>query len=483
MRYVTLVCLLFSTLHCNSWGRFWEVSPAEPERSWYSYIGGPGLDNAQNVRQAADGGYYTLSLSQAAFTNLGGKTPLNSYTGLSDFFITKLAKDGELQWYTFFGTTADDWTHDLVPAADGGVLALGYTAGISSSIAGVAPIYQAVSGSYGLVAKFNANGGVDWWTYFGGGGAQLRGAAATSDGGFIVVGFSNANFTNTSCTTPLVAHSGSQFDVFVAKLSSTGVTQWCTFLGGSANDYGIQVQQAVDGGYFVGAHFDANTGTLAGVSPLSSLSTFQGSQDMAMLKLTAGGSLSWWGYFGSVGADNLADFEVTADGGLVIAGMFGGNPGSIGSFTYTGSYGGGDDALIIKMNSAGAIEWYRLYGSTGNDGLNGVAVSTDGGFLVSGRIGANITSLYSLSPRRLYNAADDILLMRTDSAGTLQWYSFYGGTGTDGGAGIAQAKDGGFIFSGTAAQEITDISTTAPLLPYNAGNETIVIKLKSDGGF
>lgn len=93
--------------------------------------------------------------------------------------------------------------------------------------------------------------------------------------------------------------------------------------------------------------------------------------------------------------------EVTTVGGVVVAGMFAGNPGSIGSFNYTGAYSRGDDAVIIKLNSSGVLEWYRLYGGIGNDRLNGIAIANDGGFVVSGRAGADVTSLCSFTTPNL----------------------------------------------------------------------------------
>lgn len=480
--------LLFTCfcINCQSWGKFWELDSVTPQKSWYTYIGGPALDNAQAIRQSPDGGYLSFSLSQAAFSNLGGKAPLNSYTGASDFLITKLGSDGDFKWYTFFGTAVDDWTQDFVATADGGGLAVGYTASYLTSMTisgqGVAPLslVGAAGSSYGLLAKFNGTGGVDWWTYVGAPSVdvQLRGVAATSDGGYVVSGFSSATFSNTSCPSALNAHSGSAYDIFIAKLSSAGATQWCTFLGGTANDYGVNIRQASDGSYFFTAHIDANTGNIAAVSPLS---PYQAGQDIAVFKLNASGGLAWFTYLGSSGADSASGLEITADGGVIVAGKFAANPGTLGSFTYTGSYGGSDDAVLIKLNASGGVSWYRLYGGAGLDAAGGLGICADGGYIVSGKAGANIASLYGLTPRTAYSASDDILLFRTDASGNLQWYTMYGGAGSDYSASLAQALDGGFITASIAAQNISNIASFSPLNAYTTGNDVLIIKFKSDG--
>lgn len=475
-----IIILAFFCSSCKSWGKFWELETTNIERSWYTYIGGPALDNAQAIRQSPDGGYLSFSLSQAAFTNLGGKTPIITYTGASDFLITKLGSDGDFKWYTFFGTGVDDWTQDFVATADGGGLAVGYTTSQVASINGVTPIFGGGAGTYGLIAKFGGAGALEWWSYVGGGALQLSGAAATSDGGYVIIGLANATFTNASCAAPLNAYSGNLYDILVAKLSSTGTTQWCTFLGGTANDYGVKVRQANDGGYYIVAHIDANTGNIAAISPLGGL-TYHGSQDIGVFKLNSSGALSWFGYLGGTGSDSVSAIEVASDGGLIIAGTFGANPGTLGTFTYTGAYGGGDDAALIKVDTAGGVSWYRLYGGAGVDAAYGIAIARDGGYIVGGKAGANIASLYGLTPRTTYSAGDDILLFRTDSGGALQWYTMYGGAGSDYSMSIAQALDGGFIMGSIAAQNIANIASFSPLNAYTAGNDVVIIKAKSDG--
>jgi len=465
-------------ISCKSWGRFWELDSVTPQKSWYTYIGGPALDNAQSIRQSPDGGYLSFSLSQAAFSNLGGKAPLIAYTGASDFLITKLGSDGDFKWYTFFGTGVDDWTQDFVATADGGGLAVGYTNSQVASINGVTPIYGGGAGSYGLVAKFGGTGALEWWTYIGGGVMQLTGAASTSDGGYVISGFSSATFSNASCPSALNAHSGSAYDIFIAKLSSAGATQWCTFLGGTANDYGTSIRQASDGGYFFTAHIDANTGNIAAVSPLA---PYQALQDIAVFKLNSSGGLSWFTYLGSSGNDSASALEVTADGGVIVAGKFAANPGTLDSFSYTGGYGGGDDAMLIKLNASGHVSWYQLYGGAGADTAYGLAIGADGGYLVSGKAGANIASLNGLTPRTAYSASDDILLFRTDASGNVQWYTMYGGAGSDYSVSLAQTLDGGFITGSVAAQNISNIASFSPLNAYTTGNDVLIIKFKSDG--
>jgi hypothetical protein len=46
---------------------------------------------------------------------------------------------------------------------------------------------------------------------------------------------------------------------------------------------------------------------------------------------------------------------------------------------------GGSDAWLVKTDSAGNIEWNRTYGGNGYDGINAIVQTADSGFVLAGR--------------------------------------------------------------------------------------------------
>ncbi len=117
--------------------------------------------------------------------------------------------------------------------------------------------------------------------------------------------------------------------------------------------------------------------------------------------------------------------------------------GSI-SQTSDGGYvvaGYNGDILVIKLDSSGNIQWAKTYGSTGDDLAYSVSPTSDGGYIVAGA-----TNSYSGSSYYYY-----FLILKLNSSGDSQWGKTYYKTRSDPydyGQSIAQASDGGYIVAG-----------------------------------
>jgi len=99
----------------------------------------------------------------------------------------------------------------------------------------------------------------------------------TSDGGYIVAGFSNSNDGN------VTGNHGSN-DYWVVKLDTTGNILWQKSLGGSNDDYAYSIQQTSDDGYIVAGFSYSNDGNVTGN---------HGKHDYWVVKLDATGNILW----------------------------------------------------------------------------------------------------------------------------------------------------------------------------------------------
>jgi hypothetical protein len=184
---------------------------------------------------------------------------------------------------------------------------------------------------------------------------------------------------------------------------------WTKTFGGADSDWARSVQQTNDGGYIV-----------AGVTD----SYGAGGTDAWLIKADADGIKEWDQTFGGTGWDRANSVQQTSDGGYIVAG-----------FTY--SYGaGGRDAWLIKTDSLGNKQWDKTFGGIGWDDASSVQQTTDGGYIVAGETGS-------------YGAGSgDVLLIKTDPAGNMQWYKTLGGSDYDAGRCVQQTGDGGYIIVG-----------------------------------
>ena len=254
---------------------------------------------------------------------------------------------------------------------------------------------------------------------------------------------------------------------FIIVLTIKVNAQQSTFqksVGGSQFEYGYAMQKTSDGGYVVGAStgsfgasgidfyvikYDANGNALwnkiydntsAGNEPLNDIFqttdggyVFGGFSQQSpnvyayMVKTNSTGDTLWTRNWGGAGLSDCYLVTQTSDGNVLIGG-------------YTTSYGAGmEDAFLIKLNvNTGDTLWTRVWGGAQNEWLYNMQETKDGGIILSG-----LTNSFGAGN-------NDILLIKTDANGIIQWAKAYGDTANQFGYGhcLQQTSDGGYIVTG-----------------------------------
>jgi len=149
-----------------------------------------------------------------------------------------------------------------------------------------------------------------------------------------------------------------------------------------------------------------------------------GMTDSWLIKIDSAGNMEWNQTYGGTDYDDACSVVQTFDGGYALAGC-------------TNSSGaGGDDFWLVKTDSAGNMEWNQTYGGPKREWAWSVVQTVDGGYAMAGQTnssGAGMT---------------DSWLIKTDSAGNMEWNKTYGGPGTDYGYSLVQTFDGGYALAG-----------------------------------
>jgi uncharacterized delta-60 repeat protein len=136
---------------------------------------------------------------------------------------------------------------------------------------------------------------------------------------------------------------------------------------------------------------------------------------LGILNAQAAGKASYWiSVLGGTRHDN--GFGVATDSGNNVY-TFG--------FTKTDVLGVGDHFLLVKQDSAGAVQWQRTLTGGSTETGYGVAVDSGDNVYVVGKSASSGGN------------GDDFLLAKYNSSGTLQWQRSLGGGTTDRGYGIA----------------------------------------------
>jgi len=336
-------------------------------------FGGSDYDAASSVQQTSDGGYIV-----AGHTGSFG-------AGNFDVFLLKTDASGNLQWVKTFGGSSSDSAYSVQQTSDGGYIVAGGTYSFGAGIYDV------------FLLKTDASGNLQWAKTFGGSSNDAaRSVQQTSDGGYIVAGWTWSFGAGNS-------------DVFLLKTDATGNLQWAKTFGGSYYDYASSVQQTSDGGYIVVGR---------------TYSFGAGGYDVFLLKTDASGNLQWAKTFGGSSDDYAWSVQQTSDGGYIVAGE-------------TRSFGAGSaDVFLLKTDALGSLQWAKTFGGSDYDRVYSVQQTSDGGYIVAGGTWSFGAGSY------------DVFLLKTDASGNLQWIKTFGGSSGDYAYSVQQTSDGGYIVVG-----------------------------------
>ena len=238
-------------------------------------------------------------------------------------------------------------------------------------------------------------------TYDGASTDYIWSVAQTSDGGYILAGETKSVGAGNS-------------DAFLTKIDAYGTTQWTRVYGGPAYDWAYMVRQTADGGFiFTGGTENAGNGL----------------GDIWIVKTTSLGVVSWQRTCGGAGGDSGNDIVQTSDGGYIVAGFQNG-----GATT-------GDNACLVKLDGSGNIQWIHTY-SVGalDDYANAVVQTTGGGYILGGESDDNV------------NFINNALIIRTDASGNVQWADTYGGSDDHLINGLTALPSGDVVVTGISSQ-------------------------------
>ena len=184
-------------------------------------------------------------------------------------------------------------------------------------------------------------------------------------------------------------------------------TIWNRTYGGPGDDHAKSLVQTSDGGYALGGTYYSSPG------------------HFWLVKTDSAGYMKWNRTYVRSPLDAVRSLVQTSDGGYALAGR-----------TMYHDPFWNDDAWLVKTDSAGNMEWNKTYGGTDEDRAYSVVRTGDGGYALAG---------YT----RSFGAGnDDFWLVKTDSAGNMEWNKTYGGPSVDAAYSLVQTRDGGYALAG-----------------------------------
>ncbi len=448
---------------------------------WATYYGGSGEDRSYGI--AADGNgniVITGSTSSTSGIATSGAFQTSNGGGNYDAFIVKFNSSGARLWATYYGGSGDDYGYGIAVDSIGNMVVTGRT-GSSSGIA-TSGVYQTSNGGSNdaFIAKFNASGVRGWATYYGGSGNdQGNRIAVDSIGNIVITGYT----TSTSGIATSGAHqtsNGGSNDAFIAKFNASGVRQWATYYGGSLDDGGEEI--VVDG--------SGNIVITGGATSTSNIATsgayqtsFGGYYDAFIAKFNDSGARLWATYFGGSDGDEAYGIAADGNGNIVITGRTHSTSGIATSGAYQTSYNGNGDAFIVKFDSLGALQWATYYGGSGGEESYGIAVDGSGNIVITGLSTSTSGIATSGAYQTSYGGWTDAFIAKFNSSGARQWATYYGGSLSDVGLGIAVNGIGNMVVTGRTGSSSGIATSGAYQTSFGGGiSDAFVASFTPNGG-
>ncbi len=322
----------------------------------------------------ADRGFSLIEINDGGYVICGV-----IYTMYS--IILKVDESGKVMWSKIFDQTPSILTD--ITYMEGGIFALGTLTSKEIGRDGV------------WLVKIDEQGNVQWnkiYTHIDNSSAHGRTIAKTRDRGLLIGAVKMRNATATD------------LDIWLIKINEKGDVEWDMTYGDEGDDDVFAIIQAVDNGYIV-----------LGVTEIN------GSEYTRIIKINDNGAVEWSRVYKYGFAHSITQ---SGNNGYILVGWV----------RHSNLKENRVKLWLARIDERGVMEWNRTYGFGAG---YSVIRSSDGNYAILGNIWFNETY-----------ADADILLMKVDENGSIIWNKTYGEHGYDWGFSIIQNSDDDYIIVG-----------------------------------
>jgi len=336
------------------------------------------------------------------------------------------------------------------------ILAILLIMGVMYNISPIEPDNVTVSGNH----RLSGNLDLQFSTYFGGQGYDYMADIAIDANGYIYI-----TGTTESIDFPTTegafdrSHDGGTLewlpiDAFVMKLSSDGQEIiYSTFLGGSGDDYGSDIEVDDLGNVYVAGSTDSSDFPTVNAYD----DTHNSGEDCFVVKISPDGSnLVFSTYVGGSANDAPYGLAVAENGDCIVVGdTFSTDFPVVTSNSQPSCHtlGGTRDGFVFRLSNDGNSMNYSMYlGTSDKETAYGVAIDSQGGVGIVGyTTSADFLILNALDTT--LNGSYDIFIARINETGHLMFSTYLGGSGGDRASTISVDDAGQIYIAGTTDGE------------------------------
>ena len=360
---------------------------ADGSSIWHKCFGGSGDEsNAYSIIKAANGTYVITGFTYSNNGDVSGNH------GGADLWVFNINEAGTLQWQIALGGTSNEVFSrgtKTIQTADGSYYVGTETFSNDGNVSGSA-------GNSDLwLVKLNNAGVFQWQKCLGGtAGEFFNDLIEGQNGELYILGYTSSpglpNFhgVNTDYS-----------DIFLCRVSSSGTVVFQKCFGGTLSDKPDQlVSTFADGSCIINSTIRNGGGDVIGY-PGSANGT-----EVWFFRVKNDGTIDWQtalggvGFDGTTGVGTLDDYGgmgkviQTSDGGFLIPAWTESGNGDVTGYHVPSGFDTSyrSDIWMVKLNSAGALEWQKCFGGYSGEYARGSAIEIGAGdYIVTGYTRSN----------------------------------------------------------------------------------------------
>jgi|GEM_PF-1992267 len=400
-----------------------------PIAPWVRQTSALSNEQYQTVVTDRNGNIYATGYFCAATITIGATTLTNRGAANSscDGFVEKVNANGDVQWVTQLGAAGQDFPWAVAVDSSGGVY-FGMQFSTTHTFGNSTVTFA--SGGGQMFGKLSSNGTPVWGvgvTSDGSLGNLDISADANVFVSFDLVGTSKtANIGSTTVTS-----TSARDVVVARVNPATGVVTWVTTITGSGGTQVHLDTVADSGGNgYVLAQFDSAT-AIIGSTTLTNAGSGSGSWDAVVVKYSSSGSVSYAKRFGSSLVDNPRYLDIDATDVLHIAFSSLAGAIDWDGQQLINTIGAGQKTLgVLRVNTTGVLLGEKLFAVPSGASVGGLAVDGSGNVYVAGTY-SNSTFQVGSTTLANPGSNTDLFVFKFSSAGAVEWAKSFGGSGNE----------------------------------------------------
>ncbi|RPD49134.1 DUF7619 domain-containing protein [Paracnuella aquatica] len=301
-----------------------------------------------SVEEGIGGGYVILGVASVEGEEVG------SLKGGEDAWVIRVDNNGDVLWKKTYGGSADDKANHIEKVGNSGYIMIGETESSDGDLRGVRDPLDGLRQGRIWVARLDVNGNHLWSRVFGGSAIEDVGVIIrhTSDNGFVL----GANMASTDFNG---SSNHGAWDIWLAKLNSSGSLEWNRCFGGASYEQLSDIEITNDG-FLVAGGTMSDDGDVSGFhGDAANNPNYLG--DGWVFKVSNAGAIQWQKCIGGTLSEYITDISYTQNGDIIGVGTTASWDGDIPKTR------GKEDVMLFRLSNDAKIEWVKTFGGTEDD--------------------------------------------------------------------------------------------------------------------